>query len=217
MLGFFPLIRICDRTGDDFLHNLPDELEEILENKNTLIPDANLLTTSNIDPSSIISSNSSIWHNSISEKSSTEISNIYNRIGKIGVDNISSYQSRSRQVSTSQINFPKTVIRQFGVSQVSSFKINSADTSFYQISFSQVGTSQINILQPTSIYSSLAQVGAAKVNSNDIYTLHESSTQIDSSENDNPQSFFGIVPQIHPSEITFSSSVSSEEFNKKSS
>jgi hypothetical protein len=201
-----------DITGYDFLNNLPDELEEILEDKNTLIPEAKLLAASGIDSDSIISSNSSVGHNSISEKSSTEIGKVYEGIGQIGVNNISSAQSRSRQVSPSQIGSSKTGISQVGISQVGSFKINSADTSFYQISPPQVNPSKIDIFQSTNINFSLAQIGATKVNSNNIDSLHESTTEIDLFENGNTP--FLPISQVRPAKISFASSVSPEQFFK---
>ena len=199
-----------DITGYDFLHNLPDELEEILENKNTLISGASLLATADIEPGSIISSNSSIGHNGVSEKSFIDVANVQYDIGQIGVNNVSINQVNSRQIGSRQIDFSQTSPSQVGTSQVGISQINTFHDSQEQKSFSEVSTSQVDILYESFLETQSTQISSSKIDSNHVHITHISPFEINASKNSDTQ--FKFIPEVRSSEITFSSSVSPEQF-----
>ena len=197
-------------TGYDFLHNLPDELEEVLENKNTLIPDASLLATADIESGSIVSSNSSIGHDSVTEKSSGGCSKFHGNIAQDAVGKTSALQLGFNQSCTSQIDFYQLCSSQVSTSQVSTNQINTFHNSQEQEGFSEVSISQVDILHESFLKMQSTEIGPSKIDSNHVHVTHISPFEINASKNSDTQ--FKFIPEVRSSEITFSSSVSPEQF-----
>ena len=169
-------------TGYDFLSNLPDDVEEILENDNSSSPQASLLA---VPETSLSFSDSSISPRIVTSDNTTT-----------GQDGFVSIPTERATISDS------------------SLKVSSNQTTFNNNAISEISSSEISIVEASKIKISPFKVGISENSSVETRPTESSSSQNSIFENNIIQSDFQQFSstQIDPSEISFASSISSEQF-----
>jgi large repetitive protein len=197
--------------------------------------DNQLLNDNNSGSINAIISNTAIWHDGVTKKSTTifqETNSTHEiSIGQVGISKESSFQNSVTEISLSQVGSIKPTLQQFGIGEIStncgnieernlsSFSISKIssiqDRSFHvtinnsasQVSSSQVGSYQFGSINIGSFKNSSSEVGADKTSSSQFGSSEVSSTQIDPTK----QSVVTNT-QLQPSKVSLSSSVSSQQF-----
>jgi hypothetical protein len=168
------------------------------------------------NPTNDISSDTAIWHNSVTANGFFEIngSNYIGKIssGQIGIEEVTIPQFSTSKVRTDggdiiEINLPSTSTRQIGTieigsSQVSRFNGNTSHVGSTQVSTNQFTTNQFGFFQ-----NSPSEVGADEAGS-----IQISSTQIDATQIGSAKQGVVTISQLQPSKVSLPSSIASQQF-----
>ena len=185
----------------DFLSNIPNELQNVIEQR----PRTEILNwinnSSNISTASLLAApDTAIGHNSFIEDSIFKHFDIES--------------SGSSQVGVTEINIEESGFRQISPSQVGIAEVSISHKGLTEHRLNQNSTSQVSSLQNGFSKTDSLHVSPAKIRKAEIGIIHDHVAKIGIFENNvfkigKGQFSFG---QIDPSEISFSSSIPSEQF-----
>ena len=224
---------IEELTKLDFFSNLPDYIEEIIEN----YTDTSIITSPPSSATLMANTNSPLESRFIvQDRSLNELSIGQNSLIDEGINRIERFHGLNLpSVSVVPINFgkidsSKNSIFQTGMSHISPFQLDSGKIGVIESGFSEIGELKIGTPQTRSSKINLTEIGQGKISHAQVRPDHLRSSQINfnkrnpekvGSAQDNitqigsSEKFSSGIGRFNPnsSEISFSSSVPFEQFS----
>jgi endonuclease G, mitochondrial len=195
------------QDGFDFLSNIPDLEEELIENRlrqsilqwiDTVLPTAPLMSGESLG---LVSADTTSGQYRFTEDST--------RASTINVKPRSLTEVGMAQISSSEASF-----LQEGFGKVGITEIGIKEGSLQTIALSQVGFSQISLNEASGFQSSFTQIGITEVGSLEIGSSQVAATQIGISQDDSSQIFVSQANtlQINTTKVSLPSSVTLQQF-----
>ena len=207
-----------EATNYDFLSNIPQNIQEAIENNSDVseLPDiinASLLASSELNTDllnsfkSRSSINTSIRHSQIPDQGIIYSEGVsIDRSPQTGISQDSSFEISVEQIG-SQVS-----PHQISLLQIGSGQVHVEPFHMGQASKPETSIAQINLGQTTPYHLSSTQVSTPQIGVIDANVGQNSSSQIDLSQIGILDGFATSMTQLNSSEITFSSSIPSEQF-----